>query len=90
LRVVAPAAPTDLLNEGAVRFIPADRVIVGRGATVAFATEATGVDVAAFGTVTDRAPVDPEGFVHDDVVEVTWEDGEIEFVGRADLVLVVK
>ena len=43
------------------------------------------VDTSTVGTVTDTRPVDPEGFTHPDLVEVTWADGEIEILSVDDI-----
>ena len=71
------------------KFIPAADIIIGKGSAVAFYTEDSGVDVSQYGNVSDPAPLDPEGNNFPEVVEVTWEDGEIEYVNRQELVLVL-
>jgi hypothetical protein len=71
-----------------MKFIPANQIIIGKGAQVAWASD--GVDISQFGKITDTAPVDPDGYTFDGMVEVTWEDGETEILDRSDLVLVVR
>ena len=47
---------------------------------VHFVSQTGLVDTSTAGTVTDWTPVDPDGFTHPDMVEVTWEDGEVEIL----------
>jgi hypothetical protein len=73
-----------------MNFMPADQVIIRKGAEVAFSTEESGIDISVFGRITDTSPADPESMLFDGAVEVTWGDGETEILDRSDLVLVIR
>jgi hypothetical protein len=84
-----PECDSDAIRDGVCEFCGQGGddypVTFTRGATVAFRGDESGV----LGTVTDPAPIDPDGNVHPGVVEVTWcDDGGVEYLDASDLWLV--
>lgn len=70
-----------------MRYIDATQIIVRTGTKV-IAEHQNGFDVNDIGTITDIAPVDPDGNAWDGVVEVTFDNG-IDFYQLDELAVVV-